>query len=78
MSTPRRSTWPTLKPGKVMSLVRAAQALGVEGNVTTYVIYDRDVIEGIPHVMVYVTNDEGESGYVIGDLDGKVLQTTTP
>ena len=67
-----------LKPGKVMSLVRAAQALGVEGNVTTYVIYDRDVIEGVPHVMVYVTNDEGESGYVIGDLDGKVLQTTTP
>ena len=25
-----------------------------------------------------VSNDEGESGYVIGDLDGNVLQTSTP
>ena len=23
--------------------------------------------------MVYVTNDDGESGYLIGDLDGNVL-----
>jgi len=61
-----------------MSLVRQAQALGGEGDVTTYVIYDRDMIEDDPHVMVYVSNDEGESGYVIGDLDGNVLQTSTP
>jgi hypothetical protein len=67
-----------LKPGRVMSLVREAEALGVEGEVTTYVIYDRDVIEDFPHVMVYVSNDEGESGYVIGDLDGTVLQRVTP
>ena len=67
-----------LKPAKVMSLVREAQALGVEGDVTTYVIYDRDMIEAVPHVMVYVSNEEGESGYVIGDLDGNVLQTSTP
>ena len=67
-----------LKPAKVMSLVRQAQALGVEGDVTTYVIYDRDMIEDVPHVMVYVSNEEGESGYVIGDLDGNVLQTSTP
>ena len=45
---------------------------------TTYVIYDRDMIEDVPHVMVYVSNEEGESGYVIGDLDGNVLQTSTP
>ena len=45
---------------------------------TTYVIYDRDMIEDVPHVMVYVSNEEGESGYVIGDLDGNVLQTTKP
>jgi hypothetical protein len=67
-----------LKPAKVMSLVREAQTLGVEGDVMTYVIYDRDVIEDLPHVMVYVSNDEGQSGYVIGDLDGNVLQRTTP
>ena len=67
-----------LKPAKVMSLVREAEALGVEGDVTTYVIYDRDMIEDVPHVMVYVSNEEGESGYVIGDLDGNVLQTSTP
>jgi hypothetical protein len=67
-----------LKPAKVMSLVREAQALGVEGDVTTYVIYDRDMIEDVPHVMVYVSNEDGESGYVIGDLDGNVLRTTTP
>jgi hypothetical protein len=29
-------------------------------------------------VMVYVSNEEGESGYVIGDLDGNVLSTATP
>jgi hypothetical protein len=28
--------------------------------------------------MVYVSNEEGESGYVIGDLDGNVLQTRAP
>jgi hypothetical protein len=67
-----------LKPAKVMSLVRQAEELGVEGDVTTYVIYDRDMIEDVPHVMVYVSNDEGESGYVIGDLDGNVLSTSTP
>jgi hypothetical protein len=42
------------------------------------VIYDRDMIEDVAHVMVYVSNEAGESGYVIGDLDGNVLQTSMP
>ena len=68
-----------LKPAKVMSLVREARgARASRATVTTYVIYDRDMIEDVPHVMVYVSNEEGESGYVIGDLDGNVLQTSTP
>jgi hypothetical protein len=67
-----------LRPGRVMALVRKARAFGLTGTVTTYVIYDRDIIEGTPHVMVYVSNDQGESGYVIGDLDGKVLTTVEP
>ncbi len=63
-----------LKPAKVMALVREAEAsLGVDLPATTYVIYDRDVIDNFPHVMVYLTNDAGDSGYVIGDLDGNVL-----
>lgn len=68
-----------LKPAKVMSLVREAEAtLGVEQPETTYVIYDRDIIEGTPHVVVYLTNAAGKSGYLIGDLDGNVLQRSTP
>jgi hypothetical protein len=64
-----------LKPGKVMSLVREGQStLGVEPVTTTYVIYDGDIFEGTPQVVVYVTNEESESGYLIGDLDGNVLQ----
>ena len=67
-----------LKPGRVMSLVReAGSTLGVEQPATTYVIYDRDIIDDTPHVMVYLSNDDGQSGYLIGDLDGNVLSTST-
>ena len=38
-------------------------------------IFDRDVIDDTPHVMVYLTNDDGQSGYLVGDLDGNVLST---
>jgi uncharacterized protein DUF1707 len=63
-----------LRPAKVMALVREGEStLGVEQPATTYVIYDRDVIDATPHVMVYLTNDDGQSGYLIGDLDGNVL-----
>jgi hypothetical protein len=62
----------------VMALVREAEAFGLTGTVTTYVIYDRDIIDGTPHVMVYVSNDAGQSGCVVGDLDGKVLSRTEP
>jgi hypothetical protein len=66
-----------LKPAKVMSLVREARAtLLVDEPATTYVIYDRNVIDSTPQVMVYLTNDEGQNGYLIGDLDGNVLSTT--
>ena len=66
-----------LRPAKVMALVREGEAtLGVEEPNTTYVIYDRDVIDDTPHVMVYLTNDDGQSGYLIGDLDGNVLTTS--
>jgi hypothetical protein len=67
-----------LRPGRVMKLVREAQAFGLTGNVTTYVIYDRDVIDERPHVMVYVNSDDGRSGYVIGGLDGRVISSTPP
>ena len=64
-----------LKPLKVMSLVRrAGTTLGVDQPATTYVIYDRDVIDGTPHVMVYLNDQDGKSGYLIGDLDGNVLR----
>jgi hypothetical protein len=66
-----------LKPAKVMSLVREARAtLLVDEPATTYVIYDRNVIDSTPQVMVYLTNDEGQNGYLIGDLDGNVVSTT--
>ena len=45
---------------------------------TTYVIYDRDIIDETPQVMVYMNNDEGQNGYLVGDLDGNVLQTSKP
>ena len=67
-----------LRPGRVMALVREAESLGLQGEVTTFVIYDRDVIDGTPHVMAYVTNDQNQSGYVIGDLDGNVLSRSEP
>jgi hypothetical protein len=64
-----------LRPAKVMALVREGEAtLGVEQPTTTYVIFDRDIIDDTPHVMVYLTNDDGQSGYLVGDLDGNVLQ----
>lgn len=66
-----------LRPGKVMSLVREArETLLVDEPATTYVIYDSDVIDSTPHVMVYITNDGGQNGYLIGDLDGNVISTT--
>jgi Domain of unknown function (DUF1707) len=66
-----------LRPAKVMSLVRTAgSTLGVAAPATTYVIYDRDVIGGTPQLMVFVSNQDGRSGYLIGDLDGNVLQTS--
>ena len=61
-----------------MSLVREAGAFGLDGTLTTYVIYDRDAMDDQPRVMVFVTNDQGESGYVIGDLDGNVVTTSEP
>jgi hypothetical protein len=65
-----------LRPGRVMALVRQAEViLGVEPPATTYVVYDRDVIDGTPHVLVYLSNDGG-AGYVVGDLDGNVLHTS--
>lgn len=67
-----------LRPGRVMKLVREAEAFGLTGTVTTYVIYDRDVIDQRPHVMVYVSSDDGRSGYVIGGLDGRVISSTPP
>jgi hypothetical protein len=67
-----------LKPAKVMALVReAGSTLAVEEPATTYVIYDRDVIDETPHVMVYLTNDAGQSGYLIGDLEGNVISTSS-
>ena len=67
-----------LRPGRVMALVRETETFAMTGALTTFVIYDRHVIDGTPQVMVYVTSDEGQSGYVIGDLDGNVLTRSEP
>ena len=68
-----------LKPAKVMSLVRTAQTtLGVPEPTTTYVIYDRQLMDDDPVVTVYLTNEAGDSGFVTGDVDGNVLQTSKP
>jgi hypothetical protein len=65
-----------LRPGKVMSLVDTARTtLGVTDPTTTYVIYDRNIIDNDPQVAVYVTNDAGDSGYLLGDVNGKVIST---
>jgi hypothetical protein len=65
-----------LRPGKVMSLVDTARTtLDVDDPSTTYVIYDRNVIDNDPQVAVYVTNEAGDSGYLLGDLNGKVIST---
>lgn len=65
-----------LKPGRVMSLVDTARAtLNVPDPTTTYVIYDRNVIDNDPQLAVYVTNEAGDSGYLLGDLNGKVIST---
>jgi len=65
-----------LRPGKVMSLVETARTtLDVTDPTTTYVIYDRNIIDNDPQVAVYVTNDAGDSGYLLGDLNGKVTST---
>ncbi len=65
-----------LKPGRVMALVDTARAtLNVADPTTTYVIYDRNVIDNDPQIAVYVTNDAGDSGYLLGDLRGKVVST---
>ena len=68
-----------LKPAKVMSLVRTAQTtLGVPEPTTTYVIYDRQLVGDDPVVTVYLTNEAGDSGFVTGDVQGNVLQTSKP
>jgi hypothetical protein len=65
-----------LRPGKVMSLVDTARAtLNVPDPSTTYVIYDRTIIDNDPQIAVYVTNDDGDSGYLWGDLNGKVTSS---
>jgi hypothetical protein len=65
-----------LRPAKVMMLVRTArETLGVPDPTSTYVIFDRG-ISAEPQVAVYVTNDNGDSGYLAADLDGTILQTS--
>ena len=63
-----------------MSLVREAQATSGSRSRRDDLrdLRPRRHRRDVPHVMVYVTNDEGQSGYLIGDLDGNVLQTSTP
>jgi hypothetical protein len=66
-----------LRPAKVMMLVRTAQqTLGVPDPVSTYVILDRGILSGEPQLAVYVSNDDGDSGYLQADLDGTILQAT--
>ncbi len=66
-----------LRPAKVMMLVRTAQqTLGVPDATSTYVIFDRGVFSGGPQLAVYVSNDDGDSGYLQADLDGTILQTS--
>ena len=66
-----------LRPPKVMKMVRLAQTtLNVDEPQSTYVIYDRNVIDGTPQVAVYVTNDAGENGFLWGDVDGNVVSTS--
>jgi hypothetical protein len=68
-----------LKPARVMSLVRRAnRTLDVDGVTTTYVIYDRGIIDGTPQLAVFVNNGDGDSGYLLGDLEGNVLYTSQP
>ncbi len=65
-----------LKPGRVMALVDAAHAtLNVDDPSTTYIIYDRNVIDDDPQLAVYVSNELGDSGYLLGDLRGNVTST---
>ncbi len=66
-----------LRPAKVMMLVRTAQqTLGVPDPASTYVILDRGILSGEPQLAVYVSNDDGDSGYLQADLDGTILQTS--
>jgi hypothetical protein len=66
-----------LKPAKVMALIRQAdETLGVPEPATTYVIYERDVVRDAPHVMVFLSNPDGDSGYLIADVDGNVTYTS--
>jgi hypothetical protein len=66
-----------LRPAKVMGLVRTAQqTLGVPDSTSTYVIFDRGILNGEPQLAVYLTNDAGDSGYLQADLDGTILQTS--
>ena len=65
-----------LRPGRVMALVDLArETLNVPEPSTTYLIYDRNVMDDDPQVAVYVNNDQGESGYLLGDLRGNVIST---
>jgi hypothetical protein len=59
-----------------MALVDAARTtLNVADPTTTYAIFDRNVIDNDPQIAVYVTNDAGDSGYLLGDLRGRVVFT---
>ena len=65
-----------LKPGRVMALVDAAGAtLNVDDPTSTYIIYDRSVIDDDPQLAVYMSNELGDSGYLTGDLRGNVTST---
>ncbi len=65
-----------LKPGRVMALVDVArETLNVPEPSTTYFIYDRNVVDDHPQLAVYVSNEEGQSGYLLGDLRGNVIST---
>jgi hypothetical protein len=66
-----------LRPAKVMMLVRTAQqTLGVPDPASTYVIFDSGWLGEAPQLMVFVSDDDGKSGYIQADLDGTIVQTS--
>ncbi len=66
-----------LRSDKVIEVLdQAEQTLGVEDVTSRYVIYQRDVVDQEPHLWVFVSNDAGDSGYLVADLDGEVEYTS--